>query len=148
MFSCWWNLQERSMRQNSPYGFLIRTLFQHGTAVHGLADGLTDSLNRVPAKKWLPSTRLIFPAWWRSAMFQMCFKVFDMSARSWINGLFSLVAATPVEENVLLTARTNYINVADYKSFLHFIWIFVLWFVFDVAIRWFSASVQNKQTRF
>lgn len=116
IFSRGWCIKTLSL--HSPDGFLILTIFQHETAVHGFADGLTRSLKSVPARKWLPSTRLMFPSRWRSAMFRMWFQVLEMS-QALDKWTFWSDCSNTSRTSMLLTARTNYINMADYKFFFY-----------------------------
>lgn len=86
MFSRWWNLQERMMRQN-PQLSLSRRFpnsdpFSTWYSCARPCRWTGRLAQQCPCEqRWLPSTRLIFPAWWRSAMFQMCFQVRHMSQK-------------------------------------------------------------------
>lgn len=145
MLSRWWNLQERMMRQN-PQLSLSRRFpnsdpFSTWYSCARPCRWTGRLAQQCPCEqRWLLSTRLIFPAWWRSAMFQVVFFMSDIWARSSKNGLFQSDCPNAVGTSVLLTARRNYINAADCKSLFHFIWNVALWFVFDVTIHRFPKN--------
>lgn len=151
MFSHWWNLQKRMMRQNPQLSLSRR--FPNSDPF-----STWDSCAR-PCR-WTGRLAQQCPCWaskdgslphvwsFQHGGGQPCFRcVFfklDIWARSCKNGLFQSDRHNAIGTSVLSTARRNYINAADCKSLFHFIWNVALWFVFDVAIHRFSASVPKK----